>query len=36
MDVEKYVTDIFSLDDLQDALEKQVSKEPMLKSVIRF
>ena len=36
IDVEKYVTDIFPLDDLQKALEKQVSREPMLKSVIRF
>lgn len=36
IDVEKYVTDIFPLDELQKALEKQsCSREPFLKSVIR-
>lgn len=36
IDVENYITDIYSLDKLQEALEKQsYSKEPFLKSVIR-
>lgn len=37
IDVEKYVTDIFPLEGLQDALRKQAyGTEPFLKSVIRF
>ncbi len=35
VDPERYISDIFPLTDLQRALEKQVSQEPFLKSVVR-